>query len=88
MIKLPLSTTSQGNLAVACEQQTYRSASESTQGRALWLSGRVLDLRSRGSGSEPHQRHCIVSLSMTHYPLLITGQTQEDPSRHEGLKKC
>ena len=28
-----------------------------------WLSGRVLDSRLRGSGLEPHRRHCVVSLS-------------------------
>ena len=27
---------------------------------AQWLSGRVLDSRSRGCGFEPQQRHCIV----------------------------
>ena len=30
---------------------------------AQWLSGRVLDLRMRGRGFEPQQRHCVVSLS-------------------------
>ena len=50
---------------------------------ALWLSGRVLDSRSRGCRFEPHQRHCIVSLSKTCYPLLSTGSTQEDLSRHD-----
>ena len=30
---------------------------------------------------KPHCRHCIVSLSKTHYPLLSTGSTQEDPSQ-------
>ena len=29
---------------------------------AQWLSGRVLDLRPRGLGFEPHWRHCIVVL--------------------------
>ena len=33
---------------------------------AQWLSGRVFDLRPRGCGFEPHQRHCVVSLSKTH----------------------
>ena len=47
-----------------------------------WLSGRVLDLRPKGCGFEPHRRHCIVSLSKTHKSLLSTGSTQEDPSRH------
>ena len=43
-----------------------------------WLSGSVLDLRSRGCRFEPHQRHCVVSLSKTPY-LFRTGSTQEDP---------
>ena len=30
---------------------------------AQWLSGRVLDMRLRGCGFEPHRRHCVVSLS-------------------------
>ena len=42
----------------------------------------VLDLKSRGCAFEPHRRHFIVSLSKTLYPLLCTGSTQEDPSRH------
>ena len=29
---------------------------------AQWLSGRVLDLRPRGCGFEPHRRHCVVVL--------------------------
>ena len=33
---------------------------------AQWLSGRVLDLRPRGSGFEPHRRLYVVSLSKTH----------------------
>ena len=28
---------------------------------AQWLNGRVLDSRLRGSGFEPHRRHCVVS---------------------------
>ena len=31
-----------------------------------WLSGRVLDSRSRGRGFDPHWHHCVVSLSKTH----------------------
>ena len=42
---------------------------------AQWLSGRVLDVRWRGGGFQPHRHHCVVSLS-----LLSTGLTQEDPS--------
>ena len=33
---------------------------------AQWLSGRVLDSRSRGRGFEHHRRHCVVSLSKKH----------------------
>ena len=40
------------------------------------------DLRYRGCQLEPHWRHYIVSLSKTLYPLLSTGSSQEDPSRH------
>ena len=29
-----------------------------------------------------HQRPCVVSLSKTLYPLLSTGSTQENSSRH------
>ena len=31
-----------------------------------WLNGRVLDSRPRGHGLEPHQSHCVVSLSKPH----------------------
>ena len=33
---------------------------------AQWLSGGVLDSRTRGCGFEPHRCHCVVSLSKTH----------------------
>ena len=33
---------------------------------AQWLNGRVLDSRPRGHRLEPHQSHCVVSLSKTH----------------------
>ena len=36
---------------------------------AQWLSGRVLDSRPKGRGFEPHRRHCVVSLSKTHFIL-------------------
>ena len=42
-----------------------------------WLSGRVLDLRPRGSEFEPHWRHCIVSLGKTHYPSLVLVQPRK-----------
>ena len=34
-----------------------------------WLSGRVLDLRPRGRGFEPHRRHCIVVLEQDTFIL-------------------
>ena len=34
-------------------------------------SGRLLDLRQRGSGFEPYWRHCVVSLSMNINPSLV-----------------
>ena len=40
-----------------------------------WLSGRVLDLRPRGSGFKPHRRHWVKSLSKN-----INPGSQEDPS--------
>ena len=36
-----------------------------------WLSGRVLDLRPRGLGFEPHRSHCVVSLSKNINPSLV-----------------
>ena len=38
---------------------------------AQWLSGRVLDSRLRGSGFEPHHRHCVVSLNKNNNPSLV-----------------
>ena len=49
---------------------------------AQWLIGRVLDQRPRSNGLEPHQRHCVVSLSKTYLSLLSTGSIQEDPCRY------
>ena len=36
---------------------------------AQWLSGRVLALRPRGRGFEPHRRHCIVVLEQDTFIL-------------------
>ena len=44
---------------------------------SLWLSGRVLESRSRGCMFEPQRRHCVMSLSKTHYPLLSTEKKNE-----------
>ena len=42
-----------------------------------WLNGRVLDLRSRGRGFEPHPRHCDVSLSKNINPSVVLVQPRE-----------
>ena len=34
-----------------------------------WLSGKVLDLRQRGCGFEPHERHCVVVLEQDTFIL-------------------
>ena len=44
---------------------------------AQWLSGRVLDSRPKGRGFEPHQRHCIVSLSKNINPSLVLVQPRK-----------
>ena len=46
---------------------------------AQWLSGRVLDLRPRGSGFEPHRRHYIVSLSKNINPSVVLAQPRNTP---------
>ena len=44
---------------------------------AQWLSGRVLDSRPKGCGFEPHQRHCVVSLSKNINPSLVLVQPRK-----------
>ena len=36
---------------------------------AQWLSGIVLDSRPKGSGFEPHRRHCVVVLEQDTFIL-------------------
>ena len=38
---------------------------------------------TRDLGAEPHGGTIVVSLSKTLYPLLSTGSTEEDQSRHD-----
>ena len=45
---------------------------------AQWLSGRVLDLRPRGRGFEPHRRHCVVVLEQD---TLILAKYWFNPGR-------
>ena len=44
---------------------------------AQWLSGRVLDSRPRARGFEPHQHHCVVSLSKNISPSLVLVQPRK-----------
>ena len=44
---------------------------------AQWLSGRVLDSRPKGRRFEPHQRHCVVSLSKNINPSLVLVQPRK-----------
>ena len=55
-----------------------------SQTGAQWLSGRVLDLRPRGHRFEPHQCHCVVSLSKNFNPSLALVQPRKTrPSKTE-----
>ena len=40
-------------------------------------SGRVLDPRPRGRGFDPHQHHCVVSLSKNINPSLVLVQPRK-----------
>ena len=42
-----------------------------------WLSGRVLELRPRRCGFEPHRHHCVVILSKNIYPSLVLVQPRK-----------
>ena len=42
-----------------------------------WLLGKVLDLRPKGRGFEPHRFHCIVSLSKNINPSLVLFQPRK-----------
>ena len=44
---------------------------------AQWLSGRVLESRLSGRGSEPHRRHCVVSLSKNINPSFVLVQPRK-----------
>ena len=44
---------------------------------AQWLNGRALDSRPKGSGFEPHRRHCVVSLSKNINPSLVLVQPRK-----------
>ena len=52
----------------AKEATKVRKKSKMRKG-AQWLSGRVLDSRPKGSGFEPHWRHCAVVLEQDTFIL-------------------
>ena len=52
---------------------------------AQWLSGRVLDLRQRGRGFEPHRRHCVVSLSKNITSSLVLVQPRKIAGPHSAV---
>ena len=56
--------------------QIHRPALKIAKG-AQWLNGRVLDLRQKGRGFEPHRRHCVVSLSKNINPSLELVQPRK-----------
>ena len=55
----------------------YEQEIPQSQMGAQWLSGRVLDLRSKGRGLEPFRRHCVVSLSKNINPSLVLVQPRK-----------
>ena len=67
-------------MATECKSMLECGSNIKIEGVQL-LSGRVLNSRLNGRGFKSHQRHCVVSLSMTHLSLRSTGSTQEDQSR-------
>ena len=53
---------------------------------AQWLSGRVLEMRTRDRGFQPHKHHRAVFLSKTDLALFSSGSTQEEC--HDITKNC
>ena len=47
----------------------FNRVNAQSPGAGQWLSGRVLDSRPRGSGFEPHRRHCVVVLEQDTFIL-------------------
>ena len=52
-----------------CECGEIENTSHIFSEGAQWLSGRVLDSRPKGSGFEPHRRHCVVVLEQDTFIL-------------------
>ena len=55
------------SFSTVCRQ--VRNFSAGVGSGAQWLSGRVLDSRPKGSGFEPHRRHCVVVLEQDTFIL-------------------
>ena len=60
-----VSVSEQAGLNITLSETLMTGLLASQQG-AQWLSGRVLESRPKGCRFEPHQCHCVVSLSKTH----------------------
>ena len=58
---------------IQARETPYTSKCEEAQ----WLSGRVLDMRPRGRGFEPHRCHCVVSSSKNINPSLVLVQPRK-----------
>ena len=61
---------------VSCSKYMFVTMGQDRMG-AEWLSGRVLDSRPRGRGFEPHQCHCVVSLSKNIKSSLVLVQLRK-----------
>ena len=62
-------------------EERCKSREQSGQCKSREHSGSVVECLTRDQGIQPHQLHCVVSLSKKHLFSLSTDSTQEDPSR-------
>ena len=53
----------------ACTLDYSVKVSQTRSWGAQWFSGRALDSRPKGSGFEPHRRHCVVVLEQDTFIL-------------------
>ena len=66
-----------GAVYVRTTVDLLNTAKVNTYRGAQWLSGRVLGLRPRVRGFEPHRRHFVVSLSKIINPSLVLVQPRK-----------
>ena len=77
MIESMLKKVHQWQKRLQTERKWYCLISQPNLWEHSVLSGRMLDLRLRGLGFEPHRRHCIVSLRKNINPSLVLVQTRK-----------